>query len=631
MPKRFLQRLFSRDNRHDGAILPALPDLEARVGQPAVEYSLLVGHKQRHYSEIYVDPVSMPKISLTEKPDNNLYLAMKRALLDDALRAVSPYLSFVSNLDGMAGHKNLGEHLLTLTRLFLARFWDMPASQNNHHHYPWGLALHSLEVACGEAEQGSRWTPMTASGLDDVRKSRELGMVVLLHFARGLLHDAHKRYQYSMVCRTETPPVTFDPFYPGAAILDFKLVYPKGREEFWLQPKMSAAELNILEFWKGLPEEIVSKAPGDVFMSLMTSVNKMEEIAADKESAKKDCQRLGQPILEELIADAVREYLTTERGKTKPENHVYAATPQWFAVHTTHFFGKIRPGHGIHSAEGVRTCFIEQDLLYGTGRNDLKIPFLIRKPDGTERFEDNQRLVFLRSDYLLDIHPTIADEVGEIHFLARDENLVSQFCPHFRNYIKDWPASVTGEVAVVQEGQEKTAKPDTQVKGEKAVPAEKPKPDKEQSSPPTSTAEQPAAVVEDSHPQAPEPKQKQLVKTEQIDWVERFERLLDGFSLEDTNPGSGWIFLTPIGCYLRHPAFFKAILPLESVDERRAIIHALQKGGYAPTPYEGDIECLQPDGMVKISGSFINVALSGPVQVALIMKINAPKKTAESV
>ena len=636
MPKNFLQRLFSRDNRHEEAILPALPELEARAGQPVVEYSLLVGHKQRHYTEIYVDPASMPKISLAEKPDNNMYLAMKHKLLDDAVRAVSPYLSFVSNLDGMVGHKNLGEHLITQAKLFLGRFWDMPASQNNHHHYPWGLALHSLEVACGEAEQGSRWTPMTANGIDDVRKSRELGLVVLLHFARGLLHDAHKRYQYSMVCRAETPPVTFDPFYPGAAILDFKLVYPKGREEFWLQPKMSPSELNILEFWKGLPEEVQSRAPGDVFMALMASINKMEEIPADKESAKKDCQRLGQPTTEELIAEAVKNYLTTERDKTKPTNHIYAATPQWFAVHTTNFFAKVRPGHGIHSAEGVRTCFMEQDLLYGTGRNDLKLPFLVRMPDDTERYEDNQRLVFVRSDYLLDIRPALADEVGNIHFLAKDENLVSQFCPHFHNYIKEWPASVTGEVTgnAASQAEKELSEPaaDTkaggQPKGKKAVLSVKPKSSKVRSSQQALSPAQPAAVEAPPSSQAPEPESKPLIKTEQINWAERFEKLLNNFTLADTDPESGWIFLTLTGCYLRHPAFFKTILPLESVDERRAILHALQAVGFSPAPYEGNIECLQPGRKVKLNGSFIKVTLSGPHQVALIMTINAPNKSA---
>lgn len=642
MPKRLLQMLFSRETRHDTAVLPALPELETRAGQTIVEYALLVGHKQRHYTEIFVDPMSMPKISLSEKPNNNLYLAAKHTLLEDALRAVSPYLSYVSALDGMAGHKQLGEYLITLTRLFLGRFWDMPASQNNHHHYPWGLVLHSLEVACGEAEQGTKWTPMTATGIDDVRKSRELGIVVLLHFARGLLHDAHKRYQYSMVCKAETPPVTFDPFSQQGNILDFKLVYPKGREEFWLPPKMNPAELNILEFWKGLPEEIHSRAPGDVFMALMTSINKMDEIEADKESAKKDCQRLGQPILEDLIAEAVKEYLSTEREKTRPENHIYRATPQWFAVHTTNFFGKIRPGQGVHSAEGVRRCFIEQDLIYGNGRSDLKLQFLSRMTDGTEKFEDNQRLVFVRSDYLLDIHPTLADEVGEIYFLAKDENLISQFCPNFRNYIKEWPASVTGEVRqddtpapkplskpVQSEPEKQPGKPPN---NKKVVEIKKSVPNKKQPpKPAVAIAVVPEiTAVASSHaskePKKPQPEPKKILIAEQVNWGERFERLLNNFSIKDTDPDQGWIFLTVSGCFLRYPAFFKAILPLENVDEQRAILSALQEKGFAPSPFEGAIESLQPGGTVKISGSFIKIGLQGPLQVALIMKINAPIK-----
>ena len=335
----------------------------------------------------------------------------------------------------------------------------------------------------------------------------------------------------------------------------------------------------------------------------------------------------------------MKSYLTTERDKTKPANHIYAATPQWFAVHTTNFFAKVRPGHGIHSAEGVRTCFIEQDLLYGTGRNDLKLPFLVRMPDGTERYEDNQRLVFVRADYLLDIRPTLVDEVGEIHFLARDENLVSQFCPHFHRYIKEWPASVTGEVTGNATSQVENAppepavepKPGAQSKGKKTVQSVKPKSSRERPNQPMLSPAQPTAAEAPPPSQAPEPEPKQLIKTEQINWAERFEKLLNNFTLDDTAPENGWIFLTPTACYLRHPAFFKAILPLESVDERRAILQALQAAGFSPAPYEGDIECLQPGGKVKLNGSFIKVTLSGPHQVALIMTINAPNKTAAAV
>ena len=50
--------------------------------------------------------------------------------------------------------------LENIVRAFLVRYWDMPSSADNHHAYPWGHCLHSLDVACGEAELASAWTPM---------------------------------------------------------------------------------------------------------------------------------------------------------------------------------------------------------------------------------------------------------------------------------------------------------------------------------------------------------------------------------------------------------------------------------------------------------------------------------------
>ena len=148
----------------------------------------------------------------------------------------------------------------------------------------------------------------------------------------------------------------------------------------------------------------------------------------------------------------------------------------------------------------------------------------VRMPDGTERYEDTQRLVFVRSDYLLDIRPTLVDEVGEIHFLTRDENLVSQFCPHFHRYIKEWPTSVTGEVTgnappqAEKASPEPTAdsKPGSQPKEKKAAQPVKPKSSKERASqpapPPTQSsgspagrkARAPAARARHRHPPRPQ-------------------------------------------------------------------------------------------------------------------------------
>ncbi|ODS63712.1 MAG: hypothetical protein ABS41_05165 [Arenimonas sp. SCN 70-307] len=85
-------------------------------------------------------------------------------------------------------------------------YWNSPASRGNHHGFPGGLALHSLEIAT-----------MVASVEKLSLEERELGIVF------ALLHDYGKIWCYD--------PIAFDPVDPrdheahGLSRLEFDLIY----------------------------------------------------------------------------------------------------------------------------------------------------------------------------------------------------------------------------------------------------------------------------------------------------------------------------------------------------------------------------------------------------------------------
>ena len=226
---------------------PETPDMEP---VPAT-YDALMRRSRVHRLDIRIDPDSLPRIALIRKPASDEYLPLKHKLVNAALERLRPYLDYCESLPGMSGNPRV--LLENIVRAFLVRYWDMPSSADNHHAYPWGHCLHSLDVACGEAELASAWTPMNTVGIDEITKSRYRCVMILASFAKGLVHDGYKIYQYRLTGLRGEVREAFDPCLKDGTVLDFKLVHPSGLSWDWQTEIRMPGRRNMLEFLEIVP------------------------------------------------------------------------------------------------------------------------------------------------------------------------------------------------------------------------------------------------------------------------------------------------------------------------------------------------------------------------------------------
>ncbi len=264
-------------------------------------------HTLEDRGEIKIDPASLPDVGTTEKPHHTEYLAVKNSLLDSALEALSPKMQCTLRLQAIQDDGKAKALLLHIMRLFLIRYWDIPASRNNHHSYRWGLCLHSLDVANARAEEGSLWEPCSKFGLDELKKGQFKSAVILLHFTQGLLHDAHKLYQISLQSVRDNRTVRFHPHYASGNILDFKLSSPGEFIEEWEPLPGNPGRLNAFEFFMLLPKTIFREIPPEIFQGILASIFDLKTISADVESAVKDVVERSQADPVETLCAALQK------------------------------------------------------------------------------------------------------------------------------------------------------------------------------------------------------------------------------------------------------------------------------------------------------------------------------------
>jgi hypothetical protein len=551
-------------------------DIDALGGEVAITYESMNGKKQRHYTQVYIDPKLMPVITMNRKPGNAEYLAIKHELLSSAYHSLQPYMDFVLSLKGMHGRDDLHRAMELIVKRFLTRFWDMPASKESHHAYQWGLTLHCVDVACAEAEKATSWIPMSEHGIDEISHARYLGMVVLLHFTKGLFHDAHKLYQYEMTGYSGNFTVKFDPLRNQGNVLDFKIVYPE-RTEAWGEPIASPGKLNAIEFCALFPRELLKYAPSSQFIEVFTAVFDLEGSDSDRDSAKRDAANAGRATLEQMILNQVKAYFTTDSSTTKPENSVFRVNDDWVAVLSAQFLMKVRPLEGrVYTKDGVKNYLLQEEALAGTAtRYDVNLAYRFKRPNGKEESgKSRAKLAFIKASYLLQVFPDLFKVIGQIFFDEIDREAVRELCPSADNFMRDLNKNSTeqpqaGETAdsapvpevepLASETALKTGmsadtpsvlpvcaefrQPPVDVGHIDELPAEEPSP---------------AKLAVDAAPvhiqSSPKPKQ---VGRAMVSWSDQLMFLLAHYEADDSCPEAGWLFVSIYGAYVRTPRFYQ--------------------------------------------------------------------------
>lgn len=438
VPEQPEETLPAADSTDDGFAPHDSPDIDTLGGEVEITYESMNG-RQRHYTQIYIDPQHMPAITTHRKPGNTEYLSVKHELLTSAYYSLKPYMDFVLSLKGVYGRDDLKRALEIIIKRFLTRYWDMPASKDHHHAYPWGLVLHCLDVACAEAEKATAWMPMSEHGIDEINHARYLGMVVLLHFTKGLFHDAHKLYQYEMTGFVENINVKFDPLRNHGNVLDFKIVYSE-RTEAWGELIASPGKLNAIEFCALFPRELLKYAPSSQFIKVFTAVFDLEGSDSDRDSAKRDAANAGRATLEQMILGRVAAYFTTDSETTKPENNVFRVNDDWVAVISAQFLMKIRPQEGgVYTKDGVKKYLFQEEAMAGTAsKYDVNLAYRMKRLNGKEETgKSKAKFAFIKASYLLQAFPDLFKVIGRIFFDETDRDAVRALCPSAENFIRD--------------------------------------------------------------------------------------------------------------------------------------------------------------------------------------------------
>jgi len=608
------------DSLHDSDT--AVPLCEEDMGTIQYSYTTLLGKKLKHYTEIRVDPGFLPRLTVSSKPRNTAYQSVRQEVLTQAYHGLKPYLDFVQNLKGIVGRDDLYRALELVMKRFLARYWDMPASKDHHHAYPWGFTLHSVEVACGEAEAATNWIPMSPYGIDEINHARHLGMVVFIHFVRGLLHDAHKLHQYEMTGYSENTKIVFDPIKREGKVLDFKLVYPN-RTENWVSPADNPGKLNVLELLDVFPRELWGYAPRDQFFEVATFLFDMTPCASDQESAKRDASMAGRLTLEEMIFNAIRNYFTTEKSKTNPTSYVFRVNSEWSAVNGGQFFMKIRPVEGgVYTVDGVKACLASQKVLAVSGeRTSVSVYYKVRHSSGKEIIsKDKSKISFIRSAYLRDACPELDELLGTVVFDESDREQVQQLCPGTDNFIDDLALPKPAQPPF-NEKQEEPELEESDQKGDGSKNAK----GKPMASERTGVSQRNFLTVSEPVPAVPESrivptspqKTSHSVKLKRK-WEDQLRWRLENYDPAYSSSEDGWLFCAISTVYVRLPHFYKAMTN-ESLLEQPDWGHVAQNicenlaeaNILILKPLSGTFDYIMPGGNdAKVTGDFFEIVLS---------------------
>lgn len=573
--------------------------VDAYGGEVAVTYESMNNKKQKHFTQIYVNPEYMPTVCLDAKPNNPDYLKIKHELINNAYHALVPYVDFVMSLKGMEDREDLRRALEILLKRFINRYWDMPASKDSHHAYPWGFLLHCIDVGCAEAEKATAWIPMAEHGIDEIKHARYLGMVVFLQFVGGLFHDAHKILQVDMTAIMDGYAVTFSPLRNNGNVLDFKLVYPE-RLEGWGDPYPNPGKLNAVEFLGLFPKELRDYVPTDYFLKVLFALFDLEGSDSDRDSAKRDHENAGRATLEKMILDQVRAYFTSDKAATRPENNVFKVNDDWVAVVSTQFLMKVRPMEGrVYTKDGVKNYLLREEALAGTASKfEAALLYRFKLPNGVEEVSKSKnKIAFVRASYLLQVYPELFNTIGQVYFDESDREAVTSLCPDAASFLQDVNKKIT-EQPVGKRAEAVPATPEPAKVGDaetnNAVPSagseeafglpekgEELAPEEEQNAQPLEggsllVLEQGANIPADADTNAAEARRASPESTElsvsntppgaakpkpraqpMRKWSKQLFYLLDNYTSLDSCPETGWLYMGIYSVYVRIPHFYK--------------------------------------------------------------------------
>lgn len=233
--------------------------------------------------------------------------------------------------------------------------------------------------------------------------------MILASFAKGLVHDGYKIYQYRLTGLRGEVREAFDPCLKDGTVLDFKLVHPSGLSWDWQTEIRMPGRRNMLEFLEIVPRELLKSMPVEINSAIIANICDMDTCDADQESASRDLRCKNGMETRSTVLNAVRDYFTRAPGRARPADTVFYINEQWCAVAMPAFFKQLLPLPGFRDVSSVcQYLGYENTLAEQSAEIFLaSVAFQCAKDGKTFRHE-KMSLAFLRTDYL---RKAVANEV----------------------------------------------------------------------------------------------------------------------------------------------------------------------------------------------------------------------------
>lgn len=503
MIRKFLAPFF--DPQAEGIAAPALAASEAA---PVTEHPTIIlagdiklahleSQEEAHY--IHIEPSEFPVLSLGPKPHYSVYKGLREQHLNTACQAVEKYLTYAFSIDALENDVYSQKIIRKTLRYFLIRYWDMPSSAKHHHAYPWGHLCHCLEVAIGMAKQGSRWTPFTRHGIDEVKRSRYRGLVTVFYFLQGLMHDSYKLFQYVITAHlSPSHAEEFSPLERGGNVLDFKLKHGGNCIEGWKALNGDYSRYNVLEFLTLFPHSAMRDMPADVFYHAIFSFFDYKNDDIDIMSAVKDVQRTGGTV--ENLRGMMHEYFSTKKtGRSQTQNTVFYVNDKYIVVDAKLFFNDM-PVTVLHPETQSFIKYLEFSnlikMVHGTVFKIKTTPWFKGDDGGYKKLEAKE-LAFLSREIIRHVPSDLLTGIKTLVFTSAAQSELAPIAEEIASSIIDHQL-LAGEESEGKEGKKPKGK--TSTKKEEQEATANPAPD-------ASPAAANPAPAKDDFPPAPSPEQ----------------------------------------------------------------------------------------------------------------------------
>lgn len=321
------------------------------------------------FEAIEIDYSEFPKGSFKKRPHHRQWDKVKIEKIDQVFDVIYPYYKYIISMKGMMDNEPLQRAVEHIIRRYILHFWDLPSSKNHHHSVPFGGLVHSMEVACIEADWFLKQKTYQEYGVDTEMTRKTAMWKVFAGFLVGMFHDVNKIHDVDIYSVGENREV-FDPTPGEGELLLFKMKHPEGVKVDWKDGKKrrkGKTAYNVMYVWTlAAPKPL--RQMGELYWDAMDKLNSYEGLESDKLSVSRWAG--GGDFADQVLREVGRWYLqASDVFRQNEAGLLHKIDPNWYACDSKKFLGQLaqRIGHvplDFVKAMGQSNLMVQQGNSY---------------------------------------------------------------------------------------------------------------------------------------------------------------------------------------------------------------------------------------------------------------------------